>query len=31
VLADGAVRAVGHLDDLDASTDPIVRQSVGAR
>ena len=30
VLADGAVRAVGHLDDLDASTDPIVRQSVGA-
>ncbi len=30
VLADGAVRAVGHLDDLDASTDAIVRQSVGA-
>jgi len=30
VLADGAVRAVGHLDELDASTDPIVRQSVGA-
>jgi len=30
VLADGAVRAVGHLADLDASTDPIVRQSVGA-
>ena len=30
VLADGAVRAVGHLDELDASTDLIVRQSVGA-
>src|SRR6056297_2791396 len=30
VLADGAVRAVGHLAELDASTDPIVRQSVGA-
>jgi putative ABC transport system ATP-binding protein len=30
VLADGAVRAVGHLDELDASADPIVRQSVGA-
>ncbi len=30
VLADGAVRAFGHLADLDASTDPIVRQSVGA-
>ncbi len=30
VLADGAVRAVGHLDDLDASADPLVRQSVGA-
>jgi putative ABC transport system ATP-binding protein len=30
VLADGAVRAVGHLDELDASTDPIVRRSVGA-
>jgi putative ABC transport system ATP-binding protein len=30
VLADGAVRAVGHLDDLDASLDPLVRQSVGA-
>jgi putative ABC transport system ATP-binding protein len=29
VLADGAVRAVGHLAELDASTDPIVRQSVG--
>lgn len=30
VLADGAVRAVGHLDQLDASADPLVRQSVGA-
>jgi len=30
VLADGAVLATGHLDDLDNSTDPIVRQSVGA-
>jgi putative ABC transport system ATP-binding protein len=30
VLADGAVRATGHLDELDASTDPLVRQSVGA-
>lgn len=30
VLADGAVRAVGHLDELDGSNDPIVRQSVGA-
>ncbi len=30
VLADGAVRAVGHLADLDASADPLVRQSVGA-
>jgi putative ABC transport system ATP-binding protein len=30
VLADGAVRAVGHLDELDASTDPVVRQTVGA-
>jgi putative ABC transport system ATP-binding protein len=30
VLADGAVLATGHLDDLDKSTDPIVRQSVGA-
>jgi putative ABC transport system ATP-binding protein len=30
VLADGAVRAVGHLAELDASTDPLVRQSVGA-
>ncbi len=30
VLADGAVRAVGHLADLDASPDPLVRQSVGA-
>lgn len=30
VLADGAVRAVGHLSELDASADPLVRQSVGA-
>lgn len=30
VLADGAVRAAGHLDELDASRDPLVRQSVGA-
>lgn len=30
VLADGTVRAVGHLADLDASTDPLVRRSVGA-
>lgn len=30
VLADGQVRAAGHLDELDASSDPIVRQSVGA-
>jgi putative ABC transport system ATP-binding protein len=30
VLANGAVRAVGHLDDLDASSDPVVRQLVGA-
>jgi len=30
VLADGTVRAVGHLDELDASPDPLVRQSVGA-
>jgi ABC-type molybdate transport system ATPase subunit len=30
VLADGSVRAVGHLADLDASTDPLVRRSVGA-
>ena len=30
VLADGTVRATGHLDDLDASDDPLVRQSVGA-
>jgi putative ABC transport system ATP-binding protein len=30
VLADGAVRAVGHLAELDASPDPLVRQSVGA-
>ena len=30
VLADGAVRAVGHLDELDASHDLLVRRSVGA-
>lgn len=30
VLADGAVRASGHLGELDASADPLVRQSVGA-
>jgi len=30
VLADGTVRATGHLDELDASDDPLVRQSVGA-
>ena len=30
VLADGTVRAVGHLAELDASEDPLVRQSVGA-
>ena len=30
VLADGAVRAVGHLSELDASDDVLVRQSVGA-
>lgn len=30
VLADGTVRAVGHLDELDASDDPLVRRSVGA-
>jgi putative ABC transport system ATP-binding protein len=30
VLADGAVRAVGHLYELDASDDLLVRQSVGA-
>ena len=30
VLANGAVRAVGHLDELDASDDPLVRQSVGS-
>jgi putative ABC transport system ATP-binding protein len=29
VLAGGSVRAVGHLDELDASDDPIVRRSVG--
>jgi putative ABC transport system ATP-binding protein len=31
VLADGAVRAVGHLSELDASPDALVRQSVGAQ
>jgi putative ABC transport system ATP-binding protein len=30
VLADGTVRAVGHLSELDQSADPVVRQSVGA-
>jgi putative ABC transport system ATP-binding protein len=30
VLANGTVRATGHLDELDASDDPLVRQSVGA-
>jgi putative ABC transport system ATP-binding protein len=30
VLADGAVRAVGHLAELDASDDEVVRRSVGA-
>lgn len=30
VLADGSVRAMGHLDDLDVSDDPLVRRSVGA-
>jgi hypothetical protein len=30
VLADGAGRSVGHLSELDASPDPLVRQSVGA-
>ena len=30
VLAGGTVRAVGHLDELDASDDPLVRRSVGA-
>jgi putative ABC transport system ATP-binding protein len=30
VLADGTVRSVGHLSELDASPDPLVRQSVGA-
>ena len=30
VLTDGAVRAVGHLSELDANPDPLVRQSVGA-
>ncbi len=31
VLADGTVRATGHLDELDASDDALVRQSVGAQ
>ena len=30
VLAGGRVRAIGHLDELDASDDPLVRESVGA-
>ncbi len=30
VLADGSVRATGHLDELDASADDLVRRSVGA-
>ena len=30
VLAEGSVRAVGHLDELERSDDAIVRQSVGA-
>jgi putative ABC transport system ATP-binding protein len=30
VLADGAVRATGHLDELDVSGDDLVRRSVGA-
>lgn len=30
VLADGAVRAVGHLEQLDRSDDLVVRRSVGA-
>lgn len=30
VLAGGTVRAVGSLAELDASDDPLVRQSVGA-
>lgn len=29
VLADGALRATGTVDELDRSSDPIVRQSVG--
>jgi len=29
VLADGSVRAVGHLAELDASDDALVRRSVG--
>jgi putative ABC transport system ATP-binding protein len=31
VLADGAVRAVGHLDELDRHPDELVRHSVGVR
>lgn len=30
VLADGSVRAVGHLDELEDSDDPLVRRSVGS-
>ena len=30
LLADGEVRAFGHLADLDASDDPLVRELVGA-
>ena len=30
VLADGSVRATGHLAELDVSDDALVRQSVGA-
>ena len=30
VLADGSVRATGHLDELDGSADDLVRRSVGA-
>lgn len=30
VLAEGSVRAVGHLNDLESSDDPLVRRSVGA-
>lgn len=30
VLAEGSVRAVGHVGDLESSDDPLVRRSVGA-